>query len=459
MEHALAGGDVPGAIEAYFRLRAGQPTHEPALLRALALGYLSSAVERGQMWDPAERQAALHALGRSGQDAAVPLLASLRKDTSWRVRWTAVEALDSIKTPAATEALQAALGDTDRRVRCAAGTLLLTRGKPTGAQAALECGAPAPLQYRGLRTVLRHAEEIPAEALAAVAQHPTQHPRVALAAVIARRGRAGERAALARLEMDTKPMVKRAARGARAVHEHRADAKRALAPFRALLGGNPEQQLTAVFLLGLMGRPVGGPAVDLLAEVIRTRGPGLRGQACTALGHLQLEQALPVLAGVLEGAQDVRVKRKAVVALSRLGSPEAGPLLRRLLAPSTPPPLQAVAAAGLAELEGPEAHAALAELLGLSTSRSPAVAMAAANAVASLVTPADSPQRPTLRRLLASPFPAVRSQGAYALARLGQPDVASDLAPLLRDTNRAVHYAACAALLQVLPGRARTDAP
>ena len=33
-----------------------------------------------------------------------------------------------------------------------------------------------------------------------------------------------------------------------------------------------EQQLTAVFLLGLMGRPVGAPAVDLLAERIRSLG-------------------------------------------------------------------------------------------------------------------------------------------------------------------------------------------
>ena len=358
VQRTLAAGDVPGAIGAYFRLRAQTERHEPQLLEALAWSYLSTAVAHGGQWSPGERRAALDALGRSGRAAAVPLLASLQKEADWQLRWAALEALEPLPDPAAAEALATALGDRDRRVRCVAGTLLLQRGVPLGARAALECGSPAALQYRALRVLLRHAKQLPADALGAVAQHAAQDPRVLLAAVIARRQRPSERPVLARLELDTKPMVKRAARGARAMLEHPDDPRRALAPFRALLAGNPEQRLTAVFLLGLMGHAAGAPAVELLADVVRRGPPALARQACTAIGHLGLPEGVAPLAALLQGPGDLSVQRKAVVALARLGGADVAPALRRLLAADRPAALRSVAAAALAELGGDEARAA-----------------------------------------------------------------------------------------------------
>jgi len=441
----LASWDLPQAQARYAELRAELGAEDPELLVQLAWRLLEAAVVRGEDWTPAERQEALGALGRTGRPAAVPLLGGLLAGGTWELRWSALEGLALFPTPEAGELLARGAADEDRRVRCAAGSLLLERDDPRGFKPALECGTPPALRYRALRLLLERAAQAPAEILPRVAHHEAQDPRVLLIALLARRALPAERALLVNLEKDPKPIVKRAARCALAVVDHAArDPRRALQPFQALLRGNAEAKATGILLLGYLGPRLGAAAVHTLAALLPAADPTTAGAICVALAHLGRPEAVPVLASVLQGPHPPDVQRKAAMALARLQDPAAIPLLRPLLLPQAAhPAVQSVVASALAALHD---ETAVPELQRLAAEPDPELATAAAAALAELH---GQPAQHALRELLRSPFATVRSRAALGLGGAADPELLPLLARLLQDRERAVQYNAAASIVRL----------
>jgi len=446
---ALQGWDVPRALNAYEQLRRGRGEDDFGLLRDIAWRYLSAAVIHGEQWTLAERREAIGAIGRSNHPEALPLLGQLLADPSWELRWTVLEAIAANDGPAATELLARGGADQDRRVRCAAGSLLLQRQDTRGFAPALECGEPAELRYRALRLLLEQAADVPFAVLQRTARHQAQEPRLAIAAVLAVRGRrSAERSLLLELEQDPKPLVKRAARCGLAVLDHGAGrAELALAPFRQLLRGGEEQRLTAVFLLGLMGRRLGPAAVRLLEEQLDPLQPALSGQVCIALAHLGRAEGLETLARVLQREHPPEVQRKAAMALGRIGGARAVSLLLDLLQDQQVHPLvKDVALSAAAALGDPRAAPAIARL---ALHGDPRLVGAAASSLAAL--PASPAASAALRELLSSPLASARSLAALGLAAQNDRAVLPLLAPLLGDRERAVQYYAAAAIVRLEP--------
>lgn len=444
---ALSAWDIPRALQGYAELRRLLDGDDAALLRDICWRYLSAAVLHGETWPLAERREAVGALGLTAHPEAVQLLARLAEEPAWELRWTALEALAAArKSPEAFEALARGASDEDRRVRCAAGGLLLEGKDQRGFKPALECGEPLELRYRALRLLIEQADDAPAEVLQQVIRHQAQEPRLALAVVLALRARPAERTLLQELEKDPKPMVKRAARCAMAVLDHgAARPARALAPFRKMLRGSEEQRSTAIFLLGLMGRRIGPLAAKLLAEQLDPLQPQLAGQVCVALAHLGTAEAAEEVASVLQRSYPLEVRRKAIMALGRLRGPAAARLLRDLLRdPQEAFPVKEVALAALSSLGDVEA---VPDIARTALGREPLLVTSATAALAALPSPTS---RATLRELLASPLAATRSHAALGLA--AQADQASLplLVRLLHDAERSVQYNAAAAIVRLV---------
>ncbi len=455
VEQAIAGWDIPRAQGLYRELRARLGKDDPGLLAKLAWRYMQAAVTRGKDWTPRERTEALYALGRIGTDEALRLLSMVLSESEWDVRWMALEAAAQADSPMSTELLVRGLRDTDRRVRCAAGGLLLERGDLRGVKAALECGPPEQLKYRATRLLVKYAERIPEQVITKVAHHQAQDPRVMLAVVLALRARPKERYVLEQLYEDPKPMVKRAARCALAVMDHaRKDPAKALVPFDRLILGDQEARLTGMFLLGMMGRRIERPALQLLERISRMDDPWLVGQACVAVAHMEAEEGLPILEKVLERDLPVAVKRKAVMAMGRIHAARGVQILRDLIRdPDTNPALSAIALSSLVALE---ATSAVGDMAALLSHREPMVRIAAASSLAELAAKAKERVVPALEGMLSSPIPAVRSYAARGLGLAREHHALPGVAALMSDPDRAVQYNAAAAVISIL-GLGPTD--
>lgn len=138
---------------------------------------------------------------------------------------------------------------------------------------------------------------------------------------------------------------------------------------------------------------------------------------------------------------DAHLRQSAAEALSKQGRIEAVPQLIAALQDSDPW-VRRAAASGLGHLHDVRAAAGLAGCLkdkAVIVRRSAAYALGALRAETAL---------PALKISLTDPDPQVRRNAAWALGRIGRPEVAADITPLLDDSslNGAVAAAASEAI-------------
>jgi HEAT repeat protein len=260
--------------------RAGwAPAGAILLRRATALGAREDAAADDV--DAAELAALAAAVGRLHADGAAPLLGRLARDPRAPVRAGAVEGFALLDAPASGPALEAALGDADLQVRCAAAEGLV---------------------HRGARGVVA----LRAAAASAAAAEPAW--RAALARALGDTGSPDAIPALAPLlDGDSAP--------AAAAALARTASPGAAAPLVAYLGRREASaRADAIDALAQLGAREAAPVI---AARLTDDRPEIRAAAARALGKLRHEPSAARLEA-LRSDYYGRVRRAAVEALAKL---------------------------------------------------------------------------------------------------------------------------------------------
>ncbi len=176
----------------------------------------------------------------------------------------------------------------------------------------------------------------------------------------------------------------------------------------------------------------------------------VREAAVWALGEQSLSDAERALIDILRSRNDApNVRQAAAEALGKLGSQSANQALIRALQPTETAEVRVAAATALGKIGSPAATEALAMTL---KDADPYVRAAAEEALKALDTTADS-----VTRLLNSPEPLLRADGARKLAAMNTPAAGARLLDLFTDPDPTVRDAALEGLSGMSSMVPRTD--
>lgn len=181
---------------------------------------------------------------------------------------------------------------------------------------------------------------------------------------------------------------------------------------RASEEGNVETLGAYLVAIGLSGDT---ESLDVLAHHALTGSPDVAAHAAMALGLSQMPDARPILQDVLAGARSPIVQRQAALALGVLGDASAVPDLLEVMRQTSNPYVASFAAIGIAFLGDEDA---VGPLLHLIKSQGPR-GVATTYAVVAVGQLFDSERRPALARLAAGDNYHARSSAVSQLLALG----------------------------------------
>lgn len=179
---------------------------------------------------------------------------------------------------------------------------------------------------------------------------------------------------------------------------------------------------------------------ELFRAYLSDRSAELRALCALGLGRCGAGASAAALAERLGMEDSARVLRQLAIALGAIANPALAPQIRPLLR-SEATAVRFAAAAALGRMRDAESLRLLTELLLQGDSEH---SYAAAETLGELrMTDAIAPLADALA---SNPNPAVRRRAAYALGRIGGPDITEPLAQALADSNPAVRSRAAYSL-------------
>ena len=179
---------------------------------AAALAAISAAAQSA---DEGTRGAAVFALGRIANPAAVPAIAQRlnpASETSPAIRTRAAQALGNLQSAAGVEALVTALSDSDWRVNYAAEAALSALGKLAQPRLTALLGAADPLTARYARKALVHMSPPPTAALTQLLTTAPAEARLSITLALGEIHDAAAQTTLQSLTVDPDPKVAVAAK-------------------------------------------------------------------------------------------------------------------------------------------------------------------------------------------------------------------------------------------------------
>ena len=461
----------PAIPSALVRLLGSEDTRHDVVEAFVRFG--SSAVElliqQLDQEDTEVRRAAISALGRIGDRRAVPALTGLLDDGELHVRIAAASALARLGDGRAFEPLLSLLGDAHVAVRQAAIGALNSIGHPEmGQRIRRMLAAPDPVLresavkiggYFGFSECVDEVLERCTDSDEAVRAAALEHlpyfddPRAlgALAAALDRdtpRARAAAAKALGALPdadaieltrtamSDPEPWVRYFAAIAMGQHCDGAGLPRLV----AMAGGDPAPHVR-VAAIEAIGRCAGTDSLRLLEPFLDEPGDiGLA--AIRAIGHDQIDAAIPALRDVLRSGDPAR-RAAAVDALVKCGGPDAVEPLQWTASTDNDQTVTTAALHGLGTIANRNeagSHAAVRALLFILAD---ADRRAAALDVLGRLAP---PAIPVIAESLGSDDPRTRKGVAEALGRLSHSAASAFLQRALNDHDAAVRCEAVRAL-------------